>query len=105
MYYAYAAGALHIELPQFFVKHSRLWALFDNFSAAEQTVLTNYGDFFESSYNYALIEEVCINDHMSLYTPPPKQWWYKADFDGHNVWVVKTEIPFEFKNISNWWVG
>jgi hypothetical protein len=101
----YATGALRISIPQYTSKDTRLWGLYDNFDAAEQTILANYGDFFEGYYNYALIEEICVNTHMSLYTPLPQQWWYKAEFDGDNVIVSKIEMPSEFQNISHWWVG
>jgi len=101
----YAAGALHISIPQYSTKDTRLWALYDNFDAAEQTILNNYGDFFECSYNYALIEEIQVNNHMSLYTPLPQQWWYKAEFGDDNFCVSRIDVPPEFKHISHWWVG
>jgi hypothetical protein len=101
----YAAGAICIVLPQYTTKGSRLWSLFDNFEAAEATIMSNCGDFFEHYYNYALIEEIVVHDRVSVYTPVPKQWWYKADFVDESVVISKIDIPKELQNISHWWVG
>jgi len=100
----YAAGVLSVISPQS-ADNTRLWALFDNFEAAEQTIMTNCGDFFESYYNYALIEEIDILSHIGLYTELSRQWWYKAEFNDDNIAISKIDIPLDFQNVSHWWVG
>lgn len=95
-----------LESSDRFVLDSRLWYLFSTFEQAEQCILQNQTDIFESYYNLALIEEITVLDKHPIWQAP-KQWWYKATHTDDDVMphIEAIEAPQRAENVVCFWVG
>ena len=81
----------------------RTWAWYTDVNKALNSVETNMGDMFESTYNYALVEE--IEEGMPARSKVIQ--WYKAVYKkGINFpRVVKIKEPKQFKRQCNFSIG
>jgi len=77
---------------------------YTNFEDAKNAVENNWGDIFETTYNYALIEEV----RPGLYPMALKRWLYKIETDENN-YIGSIYIPINepnyFKTVINFAIG
>jgi hypothetical protein len=80
--------------------HHRTVGWFPTFNLAEYAVVNNYGDIYETGYQYAVIEEIAFG----LYScPPVREFWY--EFDKEQEMYVPIVKPKIFKNVVNFTIG
>ena len=82
---------------------TRTVAACGSFAQAEEIILGNYGDIFETSYGFAVIEEVELDllyggfDHQ--------QWWYAWLGDAQTGGYRPIKTPAEYEHISGFGIG
>lgn len=77
---------------------SRCVGIFENFSDANEIVLSNYYDIFEGDYDFVVIEEI---KELGLYPWVDNSFWYQW-IDGR---YQRIERPIEAKHITNFCFG
>lgn len=82
------------------IGNSRCVGWFETELDAREVVENNYGDIWEYSYQYAVIEKMAIG----LYPHPEKEIWYEWDND-RKRYIELPEKPDAAKNMVNFGIG
>lgn len=80
-------------------KHTRTVGWFSNFKLANECVVYNYGDIWEGSFNYVVIEVI----QQGLYPFPTQEHWYL--FNKEKMRYERTKKPEQLKNITCFGIG
>jgi hypothetical protein len=78
----------------------RCWGYTDSFDKAEKSVLENYTDFHECSYQWAVIEEHVMD---AFAVPTGNRKWYH--WDEKKRCYKKCKEPQWAKGLSAWGIG
>ena len=86
----------HLGWPEFGITRTIGW--YQDFNTADLCVRENWGDIWETCYNYAIIEYV----EEGLY-PITQRWYYQ--WDSKNWRYIPIEEPKCMKHITNISIG
>lgn len=84
---------------------TRTVAIFDEFAAAEAHVLGNWGDLFECSYDFAVIEALALNELYAGLDLYRSQYWYMWQGDYPSGAYAPIEKPEPFADLGEFAVG
>jgi len=74
-YHSYEKRTSSNQKQYFSILRERTWGWYSSLKNAQKCIEENWGDIFEGSYDYALIEE--IPEGVLFGGAIPKEWWFK----------------------------
>ena len=84
-----------IETKKGDVKDTRCVGYFKTFEDAEQAVIKNACDIWETCYDYAVIERIPFGLYPEIGDPNTERWYYKYNVET-NKYELMDEVPKDF---------
>jgi hypothetical protein len=99
----FAVTTLHLKGERF-GSSPRTVGWFADLATAQKCILENWGDIFETTYTYALIEKIPPGLYASV-IDSYSQWWFEWQGKAEGAYVARETAPEGFTRMSGFAMG